>query len=453
MPKHKWVSHGLYRAAMAGGLGGVLALLVSGAVAREPVAAGPAAPTGVIDLWGGGSESIALKADGTVWTWGWDQYGMLGNGQGTLGAYTGTEHDSWVPFEVLGPGGVGHLISITAIAGGERHNAALDASGNVWTWGLHSYGQLGIGVLADCTSESMIDVDCMRTTPVKISNFTSVKAIASRGYHTLALKTNGSVWAWGWNYFGQIGTGFKDFLGADPIEFSPVPVIGLIGHGKVLTLSGGGDVSAALMEDHTLMAWGDNTSGAVGNGHIGPRAQFTPTEVLTSTGLLSVTMIATGWTHMVALDATGHVWTWGLNDYGELGIGSQGVAYSSSVPIRLGGVLSNVIGVSAGDGSSVALTADGHVWIWGVLRTQVGANSQVVYDYGSSPVPVAGIDHVVLVRDRDWHVLALKADGSVWAWGWNLKGQIGDGTVGGDKTTPVRVSFPAFYTYLPLAER
>ena len=235
-----------------------------------------------------------------------------------------------------------------------------------------------------------------------------------------------------------------------------MPVVGLTNtvHGKVIAISGGGAVSAALMEDHTLMAWGNNEYGAVGNGTTSTTGQWTPVEVSQSTGLTNVKAIATGWDHMVALAEDGTVWTWGANPYGQLGNGTKGYANSSNVPIHIGDVLSNVVGVSAGDGSTAVLTADGTVWAWGALRT--GDACCVLHDYGPTPIQVAGIDHVTLVRARDWHVLALKADGTVWAWGWNLKGQIGDGTVGGDKTTPVRVLFPDFLTqslFLPIIRR
>lgn len=394
-------------------------------------------PSGVVDLWGGGSESIALKADGSVWTWGWDDFGLLGNGHGLSMNDPSTEYDSPFPQPVLGPDGAGQLSGIAMIAGGERHNAALDSNGEVWTWGMNYFGQLGYET--GCSTD-MNAPDCMGTTPAKIPNFTSVKAIAARGYHTLALKNDGSVWAWGYNDEGRLGDG------SNTDRHSPVLVNGLTGHGKVLAISGGGDISAALMEDHTLMTWGTNEHGAVGNGTTSLAGQWTPTPVSQSTGLTYVKDIATGWDHMVAIDNNGAVWTWGSGGDGELGNGTR---VDSSLPVHISG-LTNVIQVSAGDGSSVALKADGTVWIWGILRTQVGADLFANYDYDPTPVQVAGIDHVTLVRDRDWHVLALKDNGSVWAWGWNYKGQIGDGTAGGDKTTPVQVIFDMKPLYLPL---
>jgi alpha-tubulin suppressor-like RCC1 family protein len=308
-----------------------------------------------------------------------------------------TQYDSWVPFQVLGANGFGHLNSITSIAGGERHNAALDSNGEVWTWGWNYFGQLGIGT----TCTGMNTPDCMGTTPEKVPGFTNVKAIASRGYHTLALKKDGTVWAWGYNYSGRLGDG------TNTDRHSPVPVGGLTGHGKVLAISGGGDVNAALMEDHSLMAWGNNEYGAVGNAITSTVGQWTPVPVSQSTGLTNTIAIATGWDHMVALDGNGNVWTWGDNGDGELGNGKIGVKFFSAVPLKVSG-MSDVIGVSAGDGSTVVLKSNGTVWAWGTLRHGDGS----AYPLGATPVQVAGIDHVTLVRARDWHVLALKSDGT-----------------------------------------
>ena len=389
----------------------------------------------VIDLWGGASESIALKADGSVWTWGWDDYGILGNGYGVSMFDTSTRYDSLVPVQVHGPGGFGYLNSINAIAGGERHNTALDSNGDVWAWGWNYFGQLGIGTY--CTD--MNSPDCMATTPLKIPDLTSVKTIASRGYHTLALKNDGTVWAWGYNDSGRLGDGTT----AD--RHSPVQVGGLSGHGKVMVISSGGAVSAALMEDHTLMAWGLNSYGAVGNGETNDTGQWTPTLVSQSTGLTSIKAIATGWDHMVALSEDGTVWTWGAGAQGQLGNGTK---ENSNVPVQVSG-LSDIVGVSAGDGATVVLKTDGTVWAWGTLRTEADGNTAASYYYGATPVQVTGIDQVSLVRARDYHVLALKTDGTVWAWGWNLKGQCGDGTVNGNKITPVKVAFasepPQYY--------
>jgi alpha-tubulin suppressor-like RCC1 family protein len=411
------------------GLFGLLVLAGLAASTEQSKALAAPSSSGVIDLWGGAVESIALRADGTVWTWGWDDYGILGNAHGVTMFDPTTQFDSLVPSQVLGPGGVGHLTSIVAIAGGERHNAALDSFGAVWTWGWNAFGQLGDG--NTCTSDPH-STDCMSATPLKIPGFSSVKAIASRGYHTLALKRDGTLWAWGLNDSGRLGDG------TNIDRHSPVEIGGLGGHSGVLAISAGGDVSAVLMADHTLMAWGANANGAVGNGVMDANGQWTPTQVSQSTGLTAVKSIATGWDHMVALSVDGTVWTWGDNHDGQLG---DGTATSSSLPLKVQG-LSDVVGVSAGDGSTVVVKADGTVWAWGLIRHADGSD----YSYGSTPVQVPGIDHVSLVRARDWHVLALKSDGTVWAWGSNQRGECGIGMPGGDTDAPRLVLFPDFLT-------
>ena len=207
----------------------------------------------------------------------------------------------------------------------------------------------------------------------------------------------------------------------------------------------------ALMADHSLMAWGNNIYGAVGNGKFDANGQLTPTAVVTTTGLTNVKQVATGWDHVAALDSDGNVWTWGANSDGELGDGS---ATNSNVPVKVNGV-SDIIGVSAGDGSTVVMKADGTVWAWG----QITHGDGTFYSYGSTPVQVAGIDHVTLVRARNWQVYALKSDGTVWAWRSNGHGECGNGVVGGNTDLPVTVLFPAFpftptnWIYLPLMIR
>jgi alpha-tubulin suppressor-like RCC1 family protein len=116
-----------------------LALLLIRVGAGQNRVAVASSPASVTDIWGGATESIALMSDDTVWTWGWDDYGILGNGYGVTMFTSTTTYDSHIPFQVLGPGGVGHLNAIKAIAGGERHNVALDANGEVWTWGWNTW--------------------------------------------------------------------------------------------------------------------------------------------------------------------------------------------------------------------------------------------------------------------------------------------------------------------------
>ena len=302
----------------------------------------------IVDVRGGAQEFIGLSSDGTVWSWGHDGYGILGNGHGVdMTNYTNMLYDSLVPIQVLGPNGVGVLTGMVAIAGGERHNVALDSSGNVWTWGWNYFGDLGICAYPPLTGPDSLT----NTVPVQITNgFTSVVAIAAGGYHNLALKNDGTVWAWGLNAKGQLGDNSKTDRHSQ-VEITT----NLTGHGGVSQLACGGDISAALMADHTLLMWGRNWKGAMGNGtkDSSDVGQWLPGPVSQASGLTNVQAVALGWSHAVALAFDSTVWTWGQNQRGELGLGTTS-SKGSNVPTQVAG-LTNIIQVSAGEGFSAVL--------------------------------------------------------------------------------------------------
>ena len=160
-------------------------LLLCGSLLLAPAPRAFAAE--VTSIWGGARSTIVLKSDGTVWTWGANFAGKLGVGQSStnLGRVL-------VPAEVHGAGDVAFLNSVKAIMGGEVHNVALQSDGTVWAWGNNMFGQLGNG----STNEAH--------TPVQVSVLHSVTALGGRGYHTLALEADGSVWGWGWNSMGEL---------------------------------------------------------------------------------------------------------------------------------------------------------------------------------------------------------------------------------------------------------
>jgi alpha-tubulin suppressor-like RCC1 family protein len=305
-------------------------------------------PARVISIWGGARESIALKSDGTVWTWGLNNCSNgFGNGAcGKLG--DGTQLTRTVPVRVHGPGDIGYLNSVKAIMGGEHANYALKTDGTLWAWGGNFVGQLGDGTYTNSL------------TPVQVSGLNSVKSLGGRGYHNLAVKEDGTVWAWGWNSQGQLGHDTSGSPCPPPLagacSNAPVQVIGVT---DPLTVTGGGFFSLALMPDHTLMAWGANESGELADGSY--TAHQIPVHV--SSVLSNVVQVSAGWKHAVALTADGHVWTWGDNLYGEIGNGITSTT-GVNVPFRVPG-LSNVVAVSGGDRFTGILKADGTVWTWG----------------------------------------------------------------------------------------
>jgi alpha-tubulin suppressor-like RCC1 family protein len=385
--------------------------------ASEHVAA--SSSISVTSLWGGARDSIALKFDGTVWTWGLNNC-VLGNGPcGKLG--DGTITDRHVPTQVHGPGNVGYLNSITAIMGGEHANYALKSDGTVWAWGGNFVGQLGDGTYTNTV------------TPVQVSGLISVTMLGGRGYHNLAVKSDGTVWAWGWNRNGELGHDTSASPCPPPLTGTcsnvPVQVIGVT---NPLTVTGGGFFSLALMPDHTILGWGQNNHGELGDESYSQRSA----PVHASSVLSNVVNVSAGWFHAVALTADNKVWTWGNNSNGESGTGVTSTA-GISVPIQVPG-LDHVIQASAGDGFTAILKSDGTVWTWGV--NNFGELGDGTFNTRATPAQVQGLSDVVYLAARDYHVLVIKSDGSVWAWGSNENGECGDNTIQ-DRTHPVQVLF------------
>jgi uncharacterized repeat protein (TIGR01451 family) len=231
---------------------------------------------------GGGAHSVALKADGTVWAWGGNFHGELGDGSTT---------DRKTPAPVSG------LTNVAAISVGLAHNVALRSDGTVWTWGLNEWGQLGDGS------------NTTRLTPVQVPGLSGVIVVSAGAEHTAVVKNDGTVWTWGRNQNGQLGDG------SQVSRNSPVQVSGLTGMTKVAAGGGqGGAHTLALKNDGTVWAWGFNGSGALGDGTFMPRT--TPVQTL---NLNNVTAIAAGRDHSVALRNDGTVWNWGTDFQGQLG--------------------------------------------------------------------------------------------------------------------------------------
>ena len=291
----------------------------------------------------GQGQSIALKSDGSVWAWGDNSAGQLGNG---------TTTSSQTPVQVSDIG------SATAVAAGDDHSVALESDGSVWAWGDNAAGQLGNGTT---TSSS---------TPVQVNGLQSVSAIAAGGNHTVAVKSDGTVWAWGGNSDGQLGDG------TTINSSSPVQVTGLTG---VTAVAAGADDTIALKSDGTVWAWGDNSDGQLGDGTT--TNSSSPVQV---TGLSGITAVASGAYHTLAVKSDGTVWTWGDNSDGQLG---DGTTTNSSIPVQVTG-LTGVTRIAAGNDHTVAAESNGTAWAWG--DNSVGQLGNGSTTNATTPVAVNG---------------------------------------------------------------
>ena len=251
-----------------------------------------------------GSHSLALKYEGTVWGWGSNGTGQIGDGSST---------NRLTPVQTLGINGV------TAVAAAAQHSLALKSDGTVRAWGYNMNGELGDGTQTG------------RTTPVQVSGLTGVRAIGGGGFHSLAAKSDGTAWAWGRNTYGELGDG------STTRRLLPVPVSGITG---VIAVAGGYDHSLALKSDGTVWAWGYNFYGQLGDGSTTTR--LTPVQV---EGLTGVTAIAAGRNHNLALKSDGTVWAWGSSSNGQVG---DGYTVNRHRPVQVSGITS--IAAIAGGG-------------------------------------------------------------------------------------------------------
>ncbi|MHB1418241.1 MAG: RCC1 domain-containing protein [Bacillota bacterium] len=336
--------------------------------------------------------TLALKSDGTVWAWGANNSGQLGNG---------TTTNSSVPVQV------NNLANIIAVAAGGAHSLALKADGTVWAWGNNYYGQIGDGTFAN------------RNTPVQVKKvdgtyLTGIIAIAAGNVHSLVLKSDGSVWAWGHNGYYQLGDG---------TQISSIVAKQVNGVTNAVAVSAGFEFSLALLQNGNVLGWGKNNHYEIQGA---PIPQPTPT---TLSGVSNVKAISAGPDFTMVLKNDGSVWTAGNNSYGQLGHGNYGFDEGFAQ------ILTGVAQISAAQGDGYAIKSDGTVWGWGGNGNgELGLGNN---NMKTSPVilPLSNVQSIAAAYGK---VHALNPDGSISAAGSNNYGQLGDGTTV-DKNTPVLV--------------
>lgn len=366
----------------------------------------------------GGSHTIIVKGDGSVWTWGLGDRGQLGHGE----EFTYPTHlegaDKNVPTKVEI---ISNVIAVAAggAMGGDR-SFAIKNDGTVWGWGANGNGMLGIGSTTNNYS-----------TPVQVQNLSNVTDVSVGAWLTIALKSDGTVWTWGYGRHGN-GSSVTE-------QLTPVQVQNL---NNVIAIAAGDSQRVALKDNGTVWTWGFGGHGALGNGN--SENQLTPMQVQ---NLSNVVAIASGSHFTIVSKSDGTVWTWGWNDMGQIGNGLYG--YTDEIqftPIQVQNV-SDIVTITAGHAYSVVIKNDGTVWSWGDNQVgQLGDGNTSFHQ--TSPVQAQDLNDAIAIAAGMSHTIALKDDCTLWGWGSNWAGNLGNGTTGGDVLTPEQLTSFSFSTAL-----
>jgi alpha-tubulin suppressor-like RCC1 family protein len=331
----------------------------------------------------------------TLWTWGRNDAGQLG---------VNDTNTRCTPVTTFAGG-----TNWKQVSGAGYFTAAIKTDGTLWTWGRNTNGQLG-----NNTSSN-------RSTPLTtFAGGTDWKQVSGGGYHTVAIKTDGTLWTWGRNTSGQ--------LGDNTIINRSTPVTTFAGGTDWKQVSGAGYFTAAIKTDGTLWTWGRNTNGQLGDNTIINRS----TPVTTFAGGTDWKQVAGGSAHTVAIKTDGTLWTWGNNGSGNLG---DNTIINRSTPVTTFAGGTNWKQVSGGGDFTAAIKTDGTLWTWGRgIEGQLGDNTII---NRSTPVTtITGGTNWKQVAGGSAHTVAIKTDGTLWTWGNNGSGRLGDNTII-NRSTPV----------------
>ena len=316
----------------------------------------------------------ALKSDGSLWAWGSNSHGSVGDG---------TAFDQYTPVKILD--------DVIALSG----NLAIRADSSLWSWGWNGSGQVGDGTTID------------RHSPVRIMD--GVATIASNGQYSMAIRTDGSLWVWGLNRSGNLGIGTFDNQPTPTKIMDDVASILIADLGYTLD-------TGAIKTDGSLWIWG----GVQIQQDDGSQAHLiVPRQILDD-----VVYLPRRSGHGMAIRSDGGLWTWGGDFYSQF--------------------MSDVLTASNGGRHSAAIRNDGSLWTWGNNGAgQLGRGSAT--ELGESDpadwIPAQILNNVIDISIGNFYTLAVTSDGNVWAWGSNAVGQLGDGTTT-SRYSPVRVLLP-----------
>ncbi|MED0671836.1 Ig-like domain-containing protein [Aneurinibacillus aneurinilyticus] len=347
----------------------------------------------------GKAHYLALKEDGTVWAWGDNKSGELGDG---------TKESKNTPVQVKELTDVMTIIASNDAAG-NGYSIALKKDGTIWAWGSNQYGQLGVGDWNGVTI----------TKPMRVQDLNNIVSVASGTGNVFAIEGDGKVYAWGDNRLGQLGDD------STQTRYRPVRIKDLKGIERIVT---GKNYALAYEKNGNAYAWGNNESGQLGNGS--SSSNDVPKQV---NGLFGIQEMVTVENSNYVLKNDGTVWIWGQNEKGQLGDGTTNSRFS---PVKLDG-LSDIQSIAVDGKNGVALDKEGNVWFWGqTQRTDVEKENVL-----ATPVQIKTLSNIKQIYAKAGSYFAIGADGTIWAWGENAVGQLGNGT---NKSQAVPVKIPVF---------
>jgi alpha-tubulin suppressor-like RCC1 family protein len=362
---------------------------------------------------------------GTAVGWGDNSYGQL----------TGPESSASPAVPATG------LSEAAQIAAGGYHSLAVIIDGTVRAWGVNYEGELGIG--NDTGPETCSSIYTCSTKVLTVPGLSGAVAVAAGGGQSLALLANGTVMAWGENSSGQLGIGNSsgpEICHLNPCSTKPLLVPGL---SNVVAIAAGDGQSLALLADGTVMVWGADDEGQDGSGEAASNSCKCLDHPVQVPGVSNAVAIAAGENGGSALLGDGTVMDWGENYYGELGNGTvtEGMICNCLGPVAVTG-LAGARAISVGDYHRLAALGAGGARGWGENyfgELGTGTTTRTGCECFTAATPVSGVASTQAVEADDSFSLALLADGTVWSWGYGTDGQLGDGGATSERASPAPV--------------